>query len=249
MLVAQYSLTPVEPAYARHLAVKRNVRMPYGGPTGAGGNYAKGTVLGCVAGTVQSEVATLTLGGTSSGTVTATFVGDKVYTVTWTVGATNASVQTLWEAVFGAGNVAVTGTSAGATDGTVILTLRNQLANTRIGGNFTATVTAGTSTWARTTRGSSGAGQFDAYLDAGTNSRPTTARAILAHDYLSTPQGELVGEGVRSGQAFSPEAWVAGYFNAADLTGLDSNGVADTGFRLVEGTAITDTGAVIGLGV
>lgn len=249
MLVAQYSLSQLEPAFDRNLASARPVRLPYGGPTGTGGRFAKGTVLGCVGGTAQSEVATLTLGGTSSGTVTATFTGDKVYQVTWTVGATNASVQTAWEAVFGAGNVAVTGTSAGATDGTVILTFQNQLANVRIGGLFAATVTAGTSTWARTTRGSAGAGQFDRYLDAGTLNTPTTARSVLATDYLSTPQGELVTEGVRSGQAYSPLAWVAGFFNVGDLTGLDANGVADPGWRIVEGAAITDTGAVVGLGV
>lgn len=249
MLISQFSLAQLEPAYSREMAKQRNYKLPYGGPTGTGGPFPKGTILGCVAGTVQSEVATLTLAGASSGLVTATFTADKPYTVTWTDGASNASVQALWEAIFGVGNVVVTGTSAGGTDGTVILALQNQLANVRIGGLFSATVAAGTATWARTTRGSSGAGQFDKYLDAGTNATPTTARAILSHDYTSKPQGGMVSEGPNSGQAYSPLVFVSGFFNVADTSGLDANGLADPGFRLVEGTALADIGAVIGLGV
>lgn len=249
MLISQFSLAQLEPAFSREMAKQRNFKLPYGGPTGTGGTFFKGTILGCVAGTIQSEVATLTLAGTSSGLVTATFTADKPYTVTWTDGATNASLTTLWETIFGTGNVVVTGTSAGGTDGTVILTFQGQLANVRIGGLFAATVAAGTSVWARTTRGSSGAGQFDKYLDAGTNSTPTTARNILAHDYTSKPQGGMVSEGPNSGQAYSPLVFVSGFFNVADLTGLDANGLADPGFRLVEGAALADVGAVIGLGV
>lgn len=252
MLVAQYSLSQLVPAFGRELAMSRNVRMPYGGPTGAGGTFPKGTVLGCVAGTVQSEVATLTLANTTGGTFTVSFTADKVYqTASLAYNVSLANFKTALEAWFGTGNVAVTGIPGSS----YVVTFQNQLANTRIGGLFAADASAltsgttATATWARTTRGSSGAGQFDKYLDAGTNSCPTTARAILAHDYLSTPQGEMVGEGLRTGQAYAPLAFMTGFFNVGDLTGLDANGVADTGWRIVEGTAITDTGAVIGLGV
>jgi hypothetical protein len=243
MLVSQFSLAQLEPAYGRDVARVRNVRLPYGGPYAVGGAFAKGRVLGCVGGAAASEVRTLTV-GTSTGTITHTFTADRAYVVTHQNNDSLAVVKAAWEAVFGAGNVAVTGVP-----GTnYILTFQGQLANVRIGGLMSIS-SNGNAAWARTTPGSAGAGQFDWYVDAGTNNAPTTARAVLAHEYLSSPQGELVTEGRRSGQAYSPPVFVAGYFFAADLTGLDANGVADTGWRIVEGTAITEAGAVVGLGV
>lgn len=243
MLVAQYSLAMLEPAFDREKAVVRNVRLPYGGPTGSGGSFPKGTVLGCVSGTVQSEVATLTIDGTAAHVTT--FTADKVYSVSHAYDATLAAVQTAWEAVFGAGNVLV-----GGTPGTsYTLTFRNQLANVRIGGLFAVSATGGTPSWARTTRGSAGPGQFDKYVDAGTNSCPATARAVLAHDYASDPTGGLVTEGLKTMQGYSPLAFLAGFFNLADLTGMDANGAADSGWRFVEGNAVTETGVVLGLGV
>jgi hypothetical protein len=186
MLVAQYSLSQLQTAFGPFLV--KNLRLPYGGPTGTGGKFSKGTVLGCVGGSAQSEVATLTINGTSDHACT--FTADKVYTVTHAYNASLTTVKTAWEAVFGTGNVAVTGT-AGTT---YILTFQNQLANVRIGGLFAVTAGVGTPSWARTTRGSSGAGQYDAYLDGTVE----PAGAVLATDYLSSPQGELVSEGVRS---------------------------------------------------
>lgn len=242
MLVKQFSLNPLRPAFSPELAVIRNVRLPYGGPTGTGGAFAKGLVLGCVGGSAQSEVVTLSAG---TGTHTCTFTGDKVYTVSHAANASLASVQTLWEGVFGTGNVAVTGTPGTS----YVLTFQGQLANTRIGGLFAVSSAGGSPSWARTTRGTSGAGQFDGYSDGGTNDRPTTARAVLMYDYTSDPKGGLVTEAGPTGQPYQPQAYVSGFFNVGDLTGLDANAVADPGFRIVEGAAITDTGAVIGLGV
>lgn len=236
MLVAQYSLAQLQTAFGPFLT--KNFRLPYGGPTGSGGKFAKGTVLGCVGGAAADEVATLTISGTA--THVTNFTADKIYQVSHAYNATTAAVQALWEVVFGTDNVVVTGT-AGTT---YVLTFQNQLDSTRIGGLFATTATGGTPTWARTTRGSSGAGQYDAYLDATVD----PASAVLAMDYLSSPQGELVTEGIRSGQPFSPLCYISGFFNVADLTGLDANGAADKGWRVAVGNAITDTGAVVALG-
>jgi hypothetical protein len=244
MLVKQITLQPLRPAFRPDLAVERTCRLPYGGPYGVGGKFAKGTVLGCVAGTVQSEVRTLTV-GTTTGTITSTFTADKPYVVSHQHNDPLAAVQALWEGVFGKGNVAVTGTP-----GTnYVLTFQGRLANARIGGLLSLSVAAGTASWARTTAGSAGAGQFDRYLDAGTNNAPTTARSVLAYDYLSDPQGGLALDAGSPNQSYSPQHYVSGYFLAADLAGMDAAAMADPGFRFVEGTALADGGAVVGLGV
>jgi hypothetical protein len=239
MLVRQFSLEPLRPAFSPEMAVTRPVRLPYGGPTGVGGRFAKGTVLAPAGATAQSEVATLTV-GTATGDLTTYFTADKVYVVTHAINATVAAVQTAWQTVFGEGNVAVTGV-AGTN---YILTFQQQLANSRIGGLFGLSAN-GTAAWARTTRGSSGIGQFDAYLDGTID----PARAILVYDYMSDPAGGNVTEIGSTCQATSPVAYFAGFFNAADLTGLDANAVSDPGFRLVLGTAFNQTGAVIALGL
>lgn len=235
MLVAQYSLSQLQPAFGP--VVTKCLRLPYGGPTTTGGRYARGTVLGCVGGAAQSEVVTLSLG---TGSHTVSITADKVYQVTHAANVALATVQAQYEAIFGTGNVAVTGTVST----THVLTFRNQLANARIGCLFAVTSAGGSPSWARTTRGSCGAGQYDAYLDGTVD----PAAAVLAVDYLSTPQGELVTDGVRTGQPFSPLCYVSGFFNVADLTGLDAAAAADAGWRIATGDAITDTGAVVALG-
>ena len=241
MLVRQFSLNPLRPAFAPALASTRTVSLPYGGPTGTGGAFQRGLVLGCVGGTPQSEVVTLTCG---TGTHVCTFIADKVYTVTHAANAPIATVRQLWEGVFGPGNVQVTGTP-----GTnYVLTFQGALANRRIGGHFTVSA-GGTPAWARTTRGSCGAGQFDQYLDSGANGAPNTARAVLVYDYLSDPRGGQVTEAGPTGQPFSPLIYSAGFFFASELVGLDAAAVSDPGWRLVEGNSISEPGAVVGIGV
>lgn len=256
MLVRQATLNPLRPAFAPDLAVERNVLLPFGGPYGTGGEFAKGLVLGCVGGTPASAVWTVTIGGSPTGSkLKLDYTADKVYSATTanlvSAHATVAQVQTACDAIWGAGNTLVAGTPGTS----FTITFQNMLATARIGGILScagSTFTAGTApaaTVARTTPGTSGAGQFDVYTDAGTNNNPTTARAALKYQYLSTPQGGLSTEAGPVGQPDSALAYFAGYFNVGDLTGLDANGVADAGWRIVEGTAITETGAVVGLGV
>ncbi len=255
MLARQITLQALQPAFAPQLAVERAVKLPCGGPYGTGGKFAAGTVLGCVGGTPQSEVRTLTISGAPTGSlITLTYTADKVYQATTanlvTTHASVAQLQAACDAIWSAGNTLVAGTPGSS----FTITFQNTLANTRIGGNLvvSAAFTGGTSpaiAHARTTAGSSGAGQFDAYLDAGTNNAPTTARAVLKWDYLSDPLGGFVADAGATMAPYSPTIYEAGFFRVADLIGLDAAALADPGFRLVEGAALADTGAVIGIGV
>ena len=243
MQTHSFSLAQLEPAFDRESAVPRNQRLPVGGPYGSGGNIPKGTILGAVGGSPANEVRTLTV-GTSTGPIVSTFTADKPYPVSHANNASLAIVQAAWDAVFGKGNVTVTGTP-----GTnYILTFSGMLAQSRIGGKMDVS-SNGTAAWARTTPGSAGGGQYDVYIDAGTNNAPNTARCILACDYASTPTGDLLGEGLNTGQPFQPVCWMAGYFFTADLLGFDTPALADPGWRLVEGSGASDAGAVVGLGV
>ena len=258
MLTAQYSQALLKPAVRPELATVENFALPVGGPfatdgTG-GGKFARGTVLGCVGGAAASAVWTLTISNSPTGSkITLAWVGDKTYSGTTanlvTAHASVAQLQAVCDAIWGAGNTLVAGTPGTS----FTITFQGVLAAKRIGGNVavTATFTAGAApaiAFARTTPGTSGAGQFDRYLDAGTNAAPTTARAVLQADYLSDPQGGNVLEGRVSGQPYSPPVFTTGIFNVADLTGLDAAAVADPGFRLYAGAAITDAGAQIALG-
>ena len=154
------------------------------------------------------------------------------------------------DSIWGAGNTLVAGTPGTS----FTITFQGILANTRMGGKISltnSTFTAGSSpsvTQARTTPGSAGAGQFDIYTQAGTNNNPTAPRAFLKYDWVSNPQGGESPDGGGGNQGSFPLAYRQGYFNVADLTGLDTNAMTTVGFRLVDGNAITDTGASIALG-
>jgi hypothetical protein len=215
------------PLYQYGQAPTKAVNLGVGGPYGTGGAYPQGLLLGCLSGqTAQSEVVTLDVTGTPTGTkITFTYTGDKVYQgVTANLvsaQASTAQVATALEAIFGAGNVAVTGT-AGLQ---YVITFQNRLANTRINGNLvvTATFTAGTGpaiAATRTTRGSCGAAQYEAY-HASTND---DVDAILMYDTLLDPTGARVTPlGTATGQSFQPTAYVGGYFDPATLVGIDAD--------------------------
>ncbi|WP_439627496.1 hypothetical protein [Gemmata sp.] len=256
MLTRQFSHTPLKPAFAPHLASERPVRLPVGGPFGTGGRYVKGLVLGCVGGTAASAVWTIAISGAPTGSkLRLDYTADKVYSAeTANLVSAHASVaqlQTACDAIWGAGNTLVAGTPGTS----FTITFQGQLASVRIGGYLAlgnSTFTAGTAPAAaltRTTPGTAGAGQYDVYTDAGTNNNPTVARCPLKYDWGSDPVGSGTVAIETGNPGLNPLAYASGFFNAADLTGLDANGVADPGWRIVEGTAITEAGAVVGLGV
>lgn len=243
MQTRTYSLNPCRPAYHPEIAERslRPVALPVGGQIDAGTAFAKGTVLGCVGGSATDEVWTITI-GSATGTVTFYFTTPAgIVSTTFAYNATTAVVQTALETIFGDGNVTVTGTAGTE----YVVTFGGDLADRLMGGKVAMTATTADPTLVRTTPGSCGAGQYDAY----DNSSPGVARCVLKYEYGTDPTGGRVTDAGSTGQMSEAQAYTAGYFRVADLTGLDSSAMSDPGFRLVEGSAITETGAVIGIGV
>lgn len=234
------ALNPLRPAFDPQRAISRPVRLPVGGVLDQGGPFARGTVLGCVGGAPTSEVWTISISG-ATGTVTFTFTAYKIYPVAFAHDAALAVVQSALEQIFGPGNVTVTGTPGT----TYTVTFGNTLAQVLMGGRVTVVATSGTPTIARTTPGSAGAGQFAPY----DNSSPGVARCILKYDYASDPVGGVHTEHGATGHPYSPEAYFAGFFSVADLVGFDGAALSDPGWRLVDASASSETGAVVGLGL
>jgi hypothetical protein len=249
-LTTTYTNQSLVPAHSPHLARTRTARLPYGGPYGTGGVYAKGRALGSVTSTTpQSEVRTIALTGTPTG-ATGTIVfaaGDRTYTGTLpnlvSTIPTAAEFTTAMEQIFGTGNVTVVKTSL-----SYACTFAGALANVRIGGLLSAslTFTAGTSpayTHTRTTVGSCGSGQWDVQLDASSDGTQTP-KGFLQRDFYSTPTGGALTDFGSAVQPETPPVFVAGFFNAADLSGLTTTGLALVG-RISEGGALTDADAII----
>lgn len=225
----RFGIQGLMPAYRPDLAVKRTFSLPFGGPTGVGGAFAQGQALGCVQVAAQNEVATLTVSGSpTGGTFTPVLTFDKPYSLGAL--AYNISTANFQAALVAAvpefdGNVTVTGT-AGAS---YVVTFGTNLADQRIGGLFavTAALTGGTSptaAWARTTRGSCGVAQMDLYNSADNN----FLDGFLKYDTTLTPGGALVPTGVAgalgaAGQPFQPAVYTEGFFDPADLVGVDAN--------------------------
>lgn len=221
----QYDQQGLMPAFAPHLAVTRVVNLPFGGPTNSGGSFPQGQALGAIGGSAQAEVATLTIGGTpTGGTFTVSFTGDKVYqtaAMAYNVSTTNFQAALAAAVPEFSGNITVTGTAGSS----YVVTFSGLLATQRIGGLFGVNITAltgGTPTgsWARTTRGSCGAAQYDLYNSSTNNN----VDAFLQYDTTLSPGGARVTDfGTASGQPYQPPAFVEGLFLAASLVGLDSN--------------------------
>lgn len=251
MLTRQFSLNPLRPAHSDHLSVTRNVRLPVGGPVGTGGKYLKGQALGCVGGAPASEVRTLTVSGSPT-TMTGyfTYVADKVYQSSATSNAsglpTAAQLQSALQEVFPTGSITVTFSTNVFT-----IAFGGPLANARIGGKltFTPTFTGGSTpaaALATSAQGNSGAGQYDAYNHSALDGTATFS-AILKSDYTSDPAGGLALEAGPTNQPYSPESYTSGFFNVADVVGLDSFAATAPGVRLEHGTSLSDAGAVLRL--
>lgn len=222
------------PAYA----VCNPVQLPWGGPYGTGGSYAQGLALINVAGTVQSEVFTISQAD-AVGNIVLTVTADKVYQASFAANASLAVAQAALEGIFGTDCITVTGTPGT----TYTCTFSGVSANRRIGTLMSvAASTSGTPTIARTTRGSSGAGQYDVYAGSG------LVRGFNQYAFSSDPQGCIVTDIPSTGQPSSMPAWTRGRFWVADLASNFVAGAMSQGnIVFVRGTAITDTGAEIEL--
>jgi hypothetical protein len=219
----------LQPKCAPGRAVPRVGALPFGGPTDGSGKFLQGQAFGDVQVAAQSEVATLTIGGTpTGGTFYVTYTGDKVYQtapVAFNVSLANFLAALVAAVPEWAGNVAVTGTPGAS----YVVTFNTNLANQRIGGLFgvnIAALTGGTPTgaWARTTRGSCGDGQLDVYSQGSNNH----VDAFLKYDTTLTPGGSAIPVGAAApfaspNQPFQPTVYATGIFDPADLVGLDAN--------------------------
>ena len=234
----QLDIQGILPLFNYGPAATRAVNLGVGGPLGVGGAYPKGAMLGCPTSAAADEVITLNISGSPTGSkITITYTADKVYQAVTAnaVGANHATVaqvQAVVDAIFGAGNVLVTGTPGTS----FTLTFQGLLDNTRINGNFVASAvfTAGTTpaiAVVRTTRGSCGASQYELY--DGSGGVCNEIDAVLKDDVTLDPTGARVtypGRGA-VGQAHQPSAYVTGFFDPANLkmfaagafTGIDAN--------------------------
>lgn len=221
-----------------HEGSEINVNLP------PGVAYASGTVLGLVTAS-GNDVQTATITGTPTGgtfTISGTnpFSGAAYTTAGLAFNATGATVQTALLAVYGTGNVTVTGSGGGP----YVVTFTGQLANTPfpVLTYGTAGLTGGTPviTNVHTTVGST-AGTYAAYA-SGNSDGSQVAKLLLSwttstdaagnHYFASTAVSEW-GQGYSSVPAYRN-----GTFRASDLVGLDSTAVGNLG-RLVSGTTTT----------
>lgn len=250
MITRTFDHEPLIPSRWLDQAKEQNGRLPVGGPVGVGGKFAKGKALGRISGAARNEVWTLdTSGGPASGTWDFNFTADKVYSATGlALAISNAALKTALETVFGSGNIlTVTGTP-----GTQwVVTFGGLLANCKIGGAVTTPDSFDTGSIAvtRTTPGrAGGSGQWDLYDNADSDGTEVF-RGVLKHDFWSDPGGGRADEQGPSYQPYSPPIYLRGAFRYADLSGFDVSALSDPGVRLIFGTAITDDGAEIGIGV
>jgi hypothetical protein len=234
-----FAIDTLQPALRPELALLRHVRLP------VGKDFDPGTVLGLVTGAAASAVKTITVTGTPTGGTWRVYFAGRV-SAAIAYNATAAAVQTALEAIFGVGNVTVSG---GPGPGTPwVVTFAGQLANVRVAPFAVAhAFTGGTSPAVAsvdTTPGTAGTGQADAYSD-GAADGTQTARAVLQHRVVANPTGgqDRVFPGSASPQSFP--AYFAGIFYLADLVGLDAAGATDFGNRFINATAFNSAGGMI----
>jgi hypothetical protein len=201
------------------------------------GTYVSGIVLGQVTVlTTLADVQTLTIVATSgtfrlqdpvSGLVT----GALAYNIT------AAALQTALEAIYGTGNVLVTG-GPGATAGLVI-TAAGALA---AAGPVTPlvvysnNVAGGAATVANvhTTTGRAAGGILLPYNDANTDGTQVAKYIGLYKGNVDNNGYHYFGDSTFGSRKLSAPVLIGGYVRTMDLTGLDAAAVADLG-RIVEG--------------
>jgi len=232
-------IKPLDWDKARTIAV----RLP------AGVSYVAGQVLEEVNAAAANEVQTITLGGTpTGGTFTLLYPSgnggyDVAGPITWNAtGATlAANIQAALDALFGTGQVVVTGT------GPFTLTYSGtEVANRDIAlptalNNLTGT--SPTVTPATTTPGSPGAvGYYQAY-SAG------NARAVLEGNTRTDKAGNVIDQFGNTG-GLTAVAFNRGEFLESDVVGLDAtavpnNGTAGTLGKRKAGASLGASGGVI----
>jgi hypothetical protein len=246
--VATYSMQPGLPAFWSADLQCRPVSLPYGGPTGAGGPFVQMSALSLVNVAAQPEIWVITPSG--SGTFTMQFTdgyGTQVATTavnatTGTAAQVLASLQTIFPTW-----MLPTGSVTGSAGGPWTVTFGG---NYRVGGSLQLVTTTGTgaATYARSQRGSVGAGQYDVY-DGVTY---TTVNALLkdglnvgiSGGLATTPYGPINDE------TWPAVAFIAGYFLYSAIPNITTGAVAAgnvPGLTWQVGSSAVTAGAIVKL--
>lgn len=219
---------------------KSTVRLP------ALASWAKGTVLGFVTGTGSpvSEQHTLTVTSTPSGTFILQWAGPLLYqtgaiTYSGTAATMVANLQAAMDALFGAGNTLVAGTSP------YTITFQGAYANKNIPVPTVISSLSGGSIAATETQvGHPGSGLAKPYA-SGNSDGTQNARVVLIKGTQTNILGQLI-ENLPGESQTSTEVFTGGDFNCADLVGLDATAVAALG-RLINANSLSAPGAILRL--
>lgn len=231
----------LQPANASPRAAKGGVRLP------AQVDWAKGTVLGFVTGTGSpvNEVHRITVTPTPSGTFRLNYAGPTQYqtgaiTYSGTAATMVANVQAALDALLGAGNTVVSGTSP------YDVTYQGDLAAKNIPlPTVISSLSGGSLAVTEQAVGHPGSGLAVPYDDAASDGRQV-ARCLLIEATKTDIFGQVIGN-TPGQQRTSAPVFVAGTFYVSDLPSagvgsLDAAAVVDLG-RLINATSITATGA------
>lgn len=208
----------------------------------AQGTYAKGTLLGEMAG--RSSIQTLTITGTpTSGDFTLTFGADTTAAIAFSATATAvAAALNLLASVIAAGGVDATG---GPLPGTgVVIRFRNSGARTAItstdnlgGGSAPATHITQTQTGTAGT-----AGRYKAYASGNTDGSENPTHILQYACIVDSSQNISIGDTAGGEWGIlnkSAPAYRCGYFACEDLVGLDATAVTRMNARLEAGDTTT----------
>jgi len=212
-------------------------------PVAANQHMLKGTIVGICTATAANDEQTLSESSATGGTFTITFGFGTVYTTApIPYNATAAQVQSALQALpnIGTGNVTCTGGSLGSAG--VVCTFGGNLANQPqpvMAINNAGLTGSGAAVSVTHTVVGVANGAMEPYSSGNTDGSQTPV-GILVVEVSTDTQGDVTygplptGNGFGSIRHIAPIA-ISGYFNSADLTGLDTNAVTKLG-RLIEGT-------------
>ncbi|MDR3691187.1 MAG: hypothetical protein P4L46_17535 [Fimbriimonas sp.] len=222
-------------------------------PVAANQHMVKGAVVGLVTSNSASDVQTLTQSSATGGSFTITFGFGTVYTTApIAYNASAATVQAALQALpnIGASNVTCTGGALGSAGVVCNFTgaLANQPQPLMAINNAALTGSGAVVTVAHTTQGVAN-GTLEPYVSTNTDGSQTPV-GILVLEVSTDAQGNVSFGPLPTGNGFGAVRHVApiaisGYFNTADLTGLDANAVAKLG-RLIDGTTSSGVLCVTG---
>jgi hypothetical protein len=211
----------------------KGVRLP------GGVNYAAGQVLGEFTTPQRNEVQTLTVNATGG---TYRLGLDGQFTTPLAHNANQAAIQAAIDALLAPGNCTVGGT------GPFTFTFGQEYGNRNVAvlQVDAGAATGGTPAIVKTTPGSAGATGTMAAVVSGASDGTQIAKAVLLLNTRTNSRGMVINEFGQEVDHGAPVAY-RGEFYCGDLIGLTSTFAGHLG-KLVDGSAITDAGAVLAIG-